>query len=265
MNRIKSVIKAAADSGGEKKLLSAYIMPGFPKADSTLRLLKAAEASGVDFVELGIPFSDPLADGPVIQNAAQVALANGITPHLILGLVKELRKTSALPVILMGYVNSFINGIGANFPSLIAEAGVDGVLMPDLSLEESAEIKEKVERAGLTFVSLMAPTSSDERIAEIDASSTDFSYCVSVTGVTGARKNLVSGEVADFLRRVKKIASKPFVVGFGISTPETAKEVARFSNGVVVGSALLQAISNAPEPERAAGEFLGGLRTALGK
>lgn len=255
----------AARNGRKKKFLSAYLMPGFPHKDSTLRVLKSVEDAGVDFVELGIPFSDPLADGPVIQKAAQAAISNGMTPLGILELLKEFRKSSNLPIILMGYVNSFLNGIGKNFASKMRDAGADGVIIPDLSFEEAGQTGEEIEKAGLSLVLLVAPTSSDERIRKLDNATTDFSYCVSVTGVTGARKNLVSDEVTSFLKRVRKSAAKPFVVGFGISTPETAYEISRHSDGVVVGSAFLQQISKAP----AGGEadpgfaFLKSLRTAL--
>lgn len=261
------MIQSAARAGGRKKFLSAYIMPGFPHPDSTLRMLKAAEEAGADFVELGIPFSDPLADGPVIQQAAQVAIGNGMTPRKILDVLAEFRKSSNLPVILMGYFNSFLNGIGDDFAVRIKDAGADGVIVPDLSLEESGSVRKQIENAELSLVLLIAPTSSDERIKEIDGATTDFSYCVSVTGVTGARKNLVSGDVTSFLEKVRKLTAKPFVVGFGISTPETAREVSRFSDGIVVGSALIQQISAAESGGEAvaAGSFLKNLRAAIDK
>lgn len=240
-------------------------MPGFPRPNSTLDVLKSAEAAGADFVELGIPFSDPLADGPVIQRASQTAIENGITPNGVLELVKKFRFGSQLPIILMGYVNSFLNGIGADFPEKLQEAGVDGVIIPDLSLEEADSFRDKIEKAGLSLVLLIAPTLSQERIKRIDGATSDFIYCVSVTGVTGARKDLVNSEVIDFLGRVRSLSTKPFVVGFGISTPETAREISRYSDGVVIGSALLQCISGAPEgvEGQSAFEFLRNLRTAI--
>ncbi len=252
---------------GQRKLLSAYIMPGYPNADSTIEILNSAEKAGVDFVELGIPFSDPLADGPVIQRAAQVAIENGIAPNSILTLVKDFRKSSQLPIVLMGYVNSFINGIGRDFAWKASEAGVDGVILPDLSLEESEMFSRDIENGGLSLVLLIAPTSSDERIVKIDQTTTDFSYCVSVTGVTGARKDLVTGDVVDFLGRVRRLSRKPFVVGFGISTPQAAKEISKYSDGIVVGSALLQQISNSSRGEapKAAYNFLSSLRVAIDK
>jgi tryptophan synthase alpha chain len=256
-----------AGGGGRKKFLSAYIMPGFPYRDSTPGALKAAEEAGADFVELGIPFSDPLADGPVIQRAAHAAIENGMTPRVILDIVAEFRKTSQLPVILMGYVNSFLNGIGKDFAARLRDAGADGVIIPDLSLEESGWARKQIEDAGLSLTLLIAPTSDDGRIGDIDKATSDFSYCVSVTGVTGVRRNLVSSDVTSFLGRVRKLTTKPFVVGFGISTPEAAREVSRFSDGVVVGSALLQEMSAAPRGEEAgrAKTFLTSLRAAIDK
>ncbi len=261
------MLQDAASGGAHKKLLSAYLMPGFPRKDSTRALLTSAEEAGVDFVELGIPFSDPLADGPVIQKAAQVAIENGVTPLGILSVIREFRSGSQLPILLMGYVNSFLNGIGRDFPAKLRDAGADGVIIPDLSYEESGEFRAEIAAAGLSIVFLIAPTSEDRRISEIDRATTDFSYCVSVTGVTGARKNLVSGEVTGFLQRVRRLAVKPFVVGFGISTPETARDISRFSDGIVVGSALLQQISQAPAGKEGsdAFQFLKSLRVAIDK
>ncbi len=252
-------------------------MPGFPHADATIEILKSAKKAGVDFVELGVPFSDPLADGPVIQKAAQVAIDNGQTPRKILELVEKFRAISSgsdvcdprteLPIILMGYINSFLNGIGKDFVEKLNAAGVDGAIIPDLPLEESMEVHNQIEDAGLSLVLLCAPTSSDERIKKISDMCSDFVYCVSVTGVTGARRNLVNSDVTDFLKRVRKLSEKPFVVGFGISTPETAKEISKYSDGIVVGSALIQQISSAPRGEEAkfAYEFLKSLRTAIDK
>jgi tryptophan synthase alpha chain len=261
LNRIRQLIDSVSHAGGAKKLLSAYIMPGFPRADSTLEILKAAEKAGVDFVELGIPFSDPLADGPVIQSAGQIAIGNGISPSKILELVRVFRRSSSLPIILMGYMNSFLNGIGKGFSATVADAGVDGIIIPDLSLEEFGELKNDIEAAGLSIVFLVAPTSSDDRIRRISEVSTDLVYCVSVTGVTGARKDLVSDEVMDFLKRVRHSSQKPFVVGFGISTPETATRISEYSDGIVVGSALLQRVSSGGS--EAAYEFLKSLRLAV--
>lgn len=263
MNRIRQLLDSIAHDGARRKLLSAYIMPGFPNADSTMEILRSAEKAGTDFVELGVPFSDPLADGPVIQRAAQIAIENGMSPRKIIELVKAFREESELPILLMGYINSFLNGIGDNFTEKLKSAGIDGVVIPDLSLEESALVRKSVEDAGLSMVLLVAPTSTDERIKKISQAATDLVYCVSVTGVTGARNDLVSDEVVEFLHRVRKHCQKPFVVGFGISTPKTAKEISRHSDGIVVGSALLQRISSADRGEGGAYEFLNSLRAAI--
>lgn len=263
MNRIRRLLDSIAQEGAHRKLLSAYIMPGYPNADSTIKILRSAEKAGSDFVELGVPFSDPLADGPVIQGAAQIAIENGMSPRKIIELVQAFREESELPILLMGYVNSFLNGIGKNFAEILKSAGIDGVIIPDLSLEESALVRESLEDAGLSLVLLAAPTSTNGRIKEISQAATDLVYCVSVTGVTGARDDLVSDEVVEFLHRVRKHCRKPFVVGFGISTPETAQEISRHSDGIVVGSALLKRISSADRGEDGAYEFLSSLRAAI--
>lgn len=263
MNRIKTLLDDVSAEGGKRKLLSAYIMPGFPRIDSTLAILDSAEKAGVDFVELGVPFSDPLADGPVIQAASQLAITNGMSPARILELVKIFRKKSQLPIILMGYMNSFLNGFGGVFATRLISSGIDGVIIPDLSLEESASVRKIAGECGLSLVLLVAPTSTDERIRLISEAASDIVYCVSVTGVTGARKDFASDSVINFLKRVNRISSKPYVVGFGISTPETAKEVSKYSSGVVVGSALLEEVSASKEPAQAAYTFLKSLRNAI--
>lgn len=265
MNRIRQLLASFSADEKRRKLLSAYIMPGFPKAESTLAILDSVEKAGADFVELGVPFSDPLADGPVIQAASQAAILNGMSPTRILELVRAFRRKSELPIILMGYMNSFLNGFGNEFATRLKSSGVDGLIIPDLSLEESAPVRKIAEESGLSLVLLVAPTSTDERIRLISKAASDFVYCVSVTGVTGARKNLASDSVISFLKRVNRISEKPYVVGFGISTPEVAKEVSRYSNGVVVGSALLEEISASPESAQAAYKFLKGLRDAVNK
>jgi tryptophan synthase alpha chain len=263
VNRIKRLVREITDERRGKKLLSAYVMPGFPRAESTLGILKAVEEAGVDFVELGVPFSDPLADGPVIQDAAQIAIRNGMSPGKILEIVKTFRKESELPIVLMGYMNSLLNGIGREFPKTLVLSGVDGVIIPDLSLEESFLIRDEIESAALSLTLLVAPTSTEERIRRISEASSDFMYCVSVTGVTGVRRNLVSDDVIEFLSRVQKFSVKPFVVGFGISNPETARNISAYSHGVVVGSALLQKISASPDSDYAAYDFMKSLRMSI--
>lgn len=261
-NKISALFSVALTEG--RKILSAYVMPGFPSYNATFEVLKAASDAGVDLIELGIPFSDPLADGPVIQKSAQVSIANGITPARVLEIANEITRKFPLPLIAMGYYNSFLNGLGEGFMDDLAQSGISGLIIPDLSYEESAIVAENAKSKNISLVMLIAPTSDDERIKRISALSSDFSYCVSVTGVTGARRSFVTEEMKAFFQRVRKNSSKPFVVGFGISDPESAREISRFSDGIVVGSALLERISNGSKQiYESAYDFLKSLRAAL--
>lgn len=261
MNRIADTFQRLRSSG--KKALIPYITPEFPSQGITLPLLQILEQSGAEMVEIGIPFSDPLADGKIIQHSSEVALRNGVTVKRILDLVGEFRKKSSLPLLLMGYINPILSfGIDRFFRES-SMAGVDGVIIPDLPPEESAMAREEGSRAGVSMVFLIAPTSSNDRIRTIDQLSTDFSYCVSVTGVTGARKELgLNGSLDQFLRRVKENTRKPFVVGFGISNADQVRRVWQFADGAVVGSALLRVLEGAGEREvlQKAGTFFKSLR-----
>lgn len=261
-NKITELISNALKEN--RKILSAYIMPGFPDYQATFEIFRGAFDAGVDLIELGIPFSDPLADGLVIQRSAQVAIGNGITPRMVLEIAGELAQKFPVPVIAMGYYNSFLNGIGKNFMSELARCSVSGLIIPDLSYEESNVVFENARTNEISLVMLIAPTSDDQRIRKISHLSTDFNYCVSVTGVTGARKSLVTDEMKAFLKRVRRNSLKPFVVGFGISNPETAREISLLSDGVVVGSALLERVSvGGKDVYKNTYEFLKSLRDVL--
>jgi tryptophan synthase alpha chain len=236
-------VKFSALRGQGRNALIPYITPEFPIRGITVPLVLALEESGADLVELGVPFSDPIADGPTIQYSSQVALKNGVTLRKVLSLVSGIRRFSSIPIILMGYYNSFLQYGLERFFVDGSRAGVDGLIIPDLPPEEAADLMKHQKRGmvGLTF--LIAPTTSPKRIEKIDHFSTDFSYCVSVTGVTGARSELgKNGEFRSFLERVRRHTKKPFVVGFGISRREQVREVARYADGAVVGSALVESM-----------------------
>ncbi|MDP2886829.1 MAG: tryptophan synthase subunit alpha [Ignavibacteria bacterium] len=262
MSRIRKKFTDLRRSG--QKALIPYITPEYPFTGMTLGLLRALEEGEADLVEVGIPFSDPLADGETIQHSSEVALKNGVTLDRILNAVSEFRKSSELPILLMGYVNPILRIGIAKFFEACHSAGVDGLIVPDLPPEEAAEITRASRRCGISNVFLIAPTSSDRRIREIDEHSTDFSYCVSITGVTGARTQLGGdGGLDEFLLRVRKNTQKPFVVGFGISTPEHVQRVWQFADGAVVGSSLINMLGNASSQEqafRSAIDFLRSLR-----
>lgn len=211
----------------------------------TVPLVYALEESGADLIELGVPFSDPIADGPTIQHSSYIALRNGVTLKKILGFVSAIRRVSEIPIILMGYYNSFLHYTLNRFFSDAADAGVDGLIVADLPPEEAGSLRDVAlkREVGVTF--LIAPTTPPARIRKIDRLSTDFSYCVSVTGVTGARKKLgTNSDLESFLRRVERNTRKPFVVGFGISRREQILDVCQFADGAVVGSALIKSIEH---------------------
>lgn len=258
MNRLRALLAGR----GERTLVVPYLTAGFPAREETLELLLALERGGADAIEVGLPFSDPLADGPVIQSCSQRALEGGVTHGWILEAVAGFRKRSEIPLILMGYLNPILAYGPDRFFADAADAGADGLIVPDAPPEEAAPHLPVAERAGLSWIFLAAPTSTDRRLREIDARSTDLNYCVSVAGVTGARDALPDS-VVDYLARAEHNMDKPFVVGFGIARPEHVRQVSPPAAGVVVGSALLQALARettADGRRRRAASFIESLR-----
>lgn len=225
---------------GEKALI-IYLTAGDPSLEKTYEMILGLDKAGVDVVEIGVPFSDPTADGPIIQAASQRALKSGTTLPGILNLIGEVRKFSEIPIVLFGYYNPvFIYG-NEKFAKRAREAGVDGILVVDLPPEESEELRRYTDKSGIDFISLIAPTSDDDRIKKISEKASGFIYYVSVTGVTGTKKP----EIADIrkdMERIKKMTSLPVSIGFGISTPEQVGEVSEYADGVVVGSAIVRLI-----------------------
>ena len=221
------------------KALVTFITAGDPDLSATEEMIHLLEDSGADIIELGVPFSDPMADGPTIQLSSERALASGTTLHTILDVVKKVRTRSQIPIILMGYLNP-VHAYGyESFCRDAAEAGVDGVLLVDMPPEESHELTVPARRCGLDVIFLLTPTSDADRISAVDRLGSGFVYYVTVTGVTGARTS-VSGTLAQELSRVKQVISLPVMAGFGISTPEQAAEVGKLADGVVVGSAIVR-------------------------
>lgn len=248
MSRIQHLFSNKND----EPVLSLFLTAGFPTATATVDLVLELEQSGADIIELGMPFSDPLADGPTIQYASDVAIQNGVGIPQILQMVREIRATSTIPIILMGYVNPVIRyGFDAFFKDA-AEAGADGVILPDVPVEESARVKRLCDANGLDFIFLVAPNTTDERMRLIDSLSTGFVYCVSVTGVTGARDGGdVQKSVDTFKDRVRaNITKNPVLVGFGIKSHEDAKRIASGLQGFIIGSALIETIrAHYPNPD----------------
>ncbi|MGQ9572876.1 MAG: tryptophan synthase subunit alpha [Dehalococcoidia bacterium] len=236
----------------ERRLgLIAYLTVGYPDVEATLRLVPALAAGGADMVELGVPFSDPLADGATIQRASHHALRQGVTLACCLDVVKELRAQGlAIPILLMGYYNPILAYGADEFARDAAAAGADGLIGVDLPPEEAAGVRIACAARGLDLIYLLAPTSSDERIALVASQASGFIYCVSLTGVTGARGQLASG-LAEFLARVRRHTSLPLAVGFGISKREHLEVVASLgAEAAVIGSAIIDVIDRAPAEER---------------
>jgi tryptophan synthase alpha chain len=234
-----------------RKAFIAYLTGGDPSPGHTVSLLRALELGGADLIELGVPFSDPIADGPVIQRASDRALrAHTTLPHL-LEMVREFRQTSQIPILLFSYLNPLLRYGFEKLAQDAAEAGIDGVLLTDLSVEEAAESVHQLRRAGLDTVFLAAPTSSERRLKLVAEHSSGFIYLVSRTGVTGEQHS-VSDSVKPLISRMRRLTDLPLAVGFGISTAAQVSEVAKVSDGVVVGSALVKVIEqNAAAPDLA--------------
>jgi len=225
----------------KKKAFIAFITAGFPDLSTTAKLVIALEKNGVDLIELGVPFSDPLADGPIIQEASGYSLKRGTNLLKILGLVRQLRKRTNLPVCLMTYYNPvFCFGEKAFVDKAVA-CGVDGVIIPDLPYEEAGEFIHYARQKGLASICFISPTSSRARIKAILKVAQGFIYYVSLTGVTGSRKSLAV-DLKTRLAAIKKLTRKPVCVGFGISSARQVKEVRKISDGVIIGSAIVAKI-----------------------
>ena len=238
MNRIEAKMKALQEKG--EKAFITYITAGLPDLEGTKKLLKAQEAAGLDVVELGIPFSDPVADGPVIQDASYKAICNGINLKKVFVTVEELRKEgSELPIVFMMYYNTILHYGAEAFVKKCNEVGVDGLIIPDLPHEEQEEIAKYLKQDETTIlIQLVSPVSGD-RIPKILDGAKGFVYCVSSLGVTGTRTNITT-DIGAMVKLVKAAKDIPCAVGFGISTPEQAKKMAAQSDGAIVGSAIVK-------------------------
>lgn len=263
MSRLDAHFAQARSRG--RKSLSLYVTPFYPEPEVTIPLVLALADAGADMVEIGIPFSDPIADGPTIQESSALALRNGATLRATLEIAREIRAARPIPLLLMGYANPIYAYGVTRFVQTAAEIGVDGTIIPDLPLEESGDYRAIAAAAGVSSVLLAAPTSSSERLAALDAATTGFLYCVSVAGVTGARTRVAESTIAFIDRARASVRRHPLMVGFGISGPDDARSVSARCDGVIVGSALITILKEAPPPERIerAAAFTRSLRAAL--
>ncbi|MCH8864297.1 MAG: tryptophan synthase subunit alpha [Chloroflexi bacterium] len=239
MSRIASVFQSG------RKALIAYITVGYPDIEATEKIAAVLVKSGCDLIELGIPFSDPLADGATIQKTSFQALQQGVTPETCLEVASRLSAKIAAPLVFMTYYNPVFNfGLEA-FCGRCAGSGISGLIIPDLPPEEASELEDVTRQYGLDLIYLLAPTSPDGRIAVVAARSRGFIYLTSLTGVTGARQSLPP-DLEEFIARVRQQAKQPLCVGFGVSNPEQAGRIAGIADGVIVGSRLLELVEEDP-------------------
>lgn len=265
MNRLDNQFAKLREHG--RKALIPFITAGDPSLEALVPVMHAAVGAGADVIELGVPFSDPMADGPTIQRSSERALARGASLDWVLESVRGFRATDqTTPVVLMGYLNPVEIRGARRFASDAAAAGVDGALLVDLPPEEAGEIREAFDEAGLALILLVAPTTGEQRLAKLCAAATGYLYYVNFAGVTGASERLDSAAAGKRLKAIRAQAPVPVVAGFGIRDPEGAKAMAIDADGVVVGSALVAAMQDARTPTAAAlaaAAFMAPLRAAM--
>ena len=262
LNRLESALARARDEG--RTAVAPYVTVGFPTIEDTLAIVPAIEQAGADVIELGVPYSDPLADGPTIQAASYRALAGGVDSHVCIEAVRSLRLAGVtLPLLFMGYYNPILRYGIAAYAADCAEAGVDALIVPDLPSDEAGELREALEERGLGLVTMLAPTSTEERITLGCEHARGFIYCVSVTGVTGMRSDLPD-DLSEFIARVRRHTELPVAVGFGIAERRHVERVGEVADMAAVGTALINVIDSAPPGEAAsrAGAFVRELATA---
>lgn len=257
MNRIEKTFRRLKRQN--KKGFIPYIMAGDPSLDKTRETVLLLERCGADIVELGVPFSDPLADGPTIQRAAERALRAGVTLKDVIGLVRDLREDSGIPIVLMTYYNPVFKYGNERFVKNAVDSGVDGVIIPDLPPDEAGDLIKISKRSGFATVFLLAPTSTSERIRKVAKASQGFIYYVSMTGITGS-KLLVDDSIKESIRNIRAVTDKPVAIGFGVSDAEEARAVSKHADGVIVGSAIVRRLHESPESLE---EFILEMRKAI--
>ena len=263
MSRIALTLEPLRQRG--EKALITYLTAGDPNLETSERVIHALVEAGVDLLEIGFPFSDPMADGPTIQAAAERSLAGGTTLSGVLEMVARVRCHSNVPIVLMGYYNPVFRYGAAAFARDAAQAGVDGLLLVDLPPEEAGELHPHLQAAGIDLITLLAPTTPRERLTRLARQGEGFLYYVSMTGVTGTQK-VDAAAIAAAVNRVRLESPVPVAVGFGVTTPEDARAVAQFADAVVVGSALVQVIAShgrSPELLGAVQNFARALKAAI--
>jgi len=234
--------------------VSMFVTVGYPHLDDTPAIVDGLVAAGTDFIELGVPFSDPLAEGRIIQGSSQRALSNGVTVRFCLDTARKCRERVGVPLILMGYINPILAYGVERFCIAAAAAGVDGLIVADLSMEEAETIHQACREVGLDLILFIAPTSTEERMRTVARLATGFIYCISVTGVTGSRET-VADEVDGMLKRIRALTDTPLTLGFGISKPEHLEQLKGKVDAAIVGSALVDHITE-EDPAGSAAAFV---------
>jgi tryptophan synthase alpha chain len=263
MNRLEAKF-AQLRAKGEKALIT-YIMAGDPSLQETEALVLVLEEAGADIIELGVPFSDPIADGPVIQQAAERALRSGTSLRKILACVRSLRSKRQIPIVLMAYYNTIRACGEQTFCGQAVAAGVDGLIIPDMPVEEAGPLEKPAAEAGLDLIFLAAPTSTADRRAAVARHSRGFVYYVSLTGITGTKLQNMA-DVGTNVAKIRRVSPVPVAVGFGVATPEDARRVASMADGVIVGSAIVRRIAERQhDPQLVAdvGQFIQSLKQAI--
>ena len=253
MKRIKELFQRKQNG-----ILNVYCTAGYPRLESTIGVMKCLQANGADLVELGMPYSDPLADGPIIQASGTKALENGMTISKLFDQLKDFRKEIKVPVILMGYLNPLLQYGFEKFCAKAAEVGIDGLIIPDIPIYEyETEYKNIIENFGLDFIFLVTPETSEERIKKLDELSSGFLYAVSSSSITGSDKDFST--VQNYLKRLKEMnLQNPVLVGFGIKDRTTFQAACKYANGAIIGSAYIKALENS-DTEEATKKFLEGV------
>lgn len=256
-SRIEKIFKRLKKEG--KKAFIPYTMAGDPSVERTKEVVLLFEECGADIVELGVPFSDPLADGPTIQRASERALKNGVTLRRVISYVKDLREITQIPIVLMTYFNPVFKYEVEHFIKDAKDSGVDGVIIPDLPPDEAADFIKLSRGVSLDTIFLLAPTSTADRIERVARASSGFIYYVSITGITGADL-LLDGSMEVLIEEIRKYTNRPIAVGFGVSTPFQASAVAKVSDAVIVGSAIVKRLHESPDELK---DYLTSLREAI--
>jgi len=254
MNRIDELF-----SRKQKRVLNVYCTAGYPQLDSTVPIMESLQKHGADLIELGMPYSDPLADGPVIQASGSQAIANGMGIDVLFGQLKNMRNTVNVPVVLMGYMNPVLQYGFEKFCASAASVGIDGLILPDLPIfEYDAEYGDIMKKHGLHFIFLITPETSNERIQQLDARSTGFLYAVSSSSTTGTDKSFSS--LAPYFEKLNKLNIKnPILIGFGIKDKASFDEACQYANGAIIGSAFIKALEGHADVDRATKDFLDGV------